>query len=110
MITVAAGVTFEWLAFSSTSCRRALAKMLMLYPFSALCGAEWGPWGPHQLCSVVCEAVSKTILPRLCGVPASISWAARISLKGSRVPTRGANSPLLKKAEILFKRSAVTST
>src|SRR5205823_1397879 len=34
-------------------------------------------------------AMLSTILPRLCGAPASISWAARASSSGSTVPTSG---------------------
>src|SRR5260370_3113751 len=55
-------------------------------------------------------ATLKTIFPRLCGTPPSISCAARACSHGSTAPTRAVNLPRLNKSVILSNRAVVTST
>jgi len=55
-------------------------------------------------------ATFRTILPRLCGAPSSMSWALRASSSGSTVPTSVTSFPLSNSSAILFSRAVVTST
>jgi hypothetical protein len=64
-------------------------------------------WQEAELCQA---AMLSTILPRLCGAPASISWAKRASSSGSTVPTSVTSFPLSNSAVILSSRAVVTST
>jgi len=61
--------------------------------------------------AVSCHAAMlSTILPRLCGAPASISWAMRASSSGSTAPTLVTSFPLSNNFVISFSRAPVTST
>ena len=67
--------------------------------------------GRKSRCSSRCQAaIRSTILPRLCGAPASISWAVRASSSGSTVPTCANSFPLSNSSVILISRAVVTST